>query len=166
MDQKYLKEIIDYDYLSGRFTWRAKRPGTRGVGALAGNPMNNGYWQINIDGSGYLAHRLAFLWVNGEWPACCVDHINGDRADNRWENLRQASYGENQQNMKLDKRNKSGFRGVSWSKSTGKWQASIQVNKVPRHLGFFDSPEVAGQAYLQAKSRLHKFNPTVREVER
>lgn len=163
MDQDYLKSIMSYSPETGVFTWATRRKGTKGIGSIAGVVLNSGYRQIMIDGKHHLEHRLAFLWMTGGFPKKHIDHINGSRSDNRWNNLREASPGENQQNRAMMKNNTSGFTGVSWSNREGRWQASIQVDRNPKHLGLFDTAEVAAEAYIAAKSRLHTFQPTIRE---
>lgn len=155
MDQRELKSLLNYDPDTGIFTWISNRPGTKGAGSVAGVIMNNGYRQIMINRRHYLAHRLAFLYMTGKIPDLDVDHINRDRSDNRWANLRAVNKSENLFNLGLDPRNKVGAAGVSWSKSTGRWQASIQAYRNPRHLGFFDSVDEASSAYQAAKKSLH-----------
>lgn len=81
------------------------------VGAVAGTPKENGYVQINVGGRFYYAHRLAWLYMTGKWPTAQIDHINRMRADNRWENLREATHVENMRNS-TGTTNATGFRGV------------------------------------------------------
>ena len=165
--EENLRSVLRYDPETGAMTWvqcqrKSKAWNAQWAGKPAGCVLNIGYVQIQIDGVRYSAHRLAFLYMTGRFPDRWVDHINGIRSDNRWSNLRPATPGENLQNMKVDKRNKSGWRGVSWAKSMNKWQASIQVNRTPKHLGYFETAEDAGEAYLREQSRLHLFSPIPR----
>lgn len=120
-----------------------------------GNKQANGYVYIKIDGKSYMAHRLAWLDVNGEWPEVFVDHINGDRSDNRLINLRAATRELNAQNQRVaQKHNKLGILGVS--PYGEKYYACIRVNGKTKYLGLHETPEVAHQAYLEAKRKYHE----------
>jgi hypothetical protein len=96
LTQARLKELLHYDPESGAITW-ASRPSSRvKVGMLAGKVHpTQGYRQVRADKSLYYAHRLAWLYMTGEWPAADVDHINHVRDDNRWSNLRGATRSQN-----------------------------------------------------------------------
>ena len=157
-----LREVLNYDPETGIFVWIVNK-GTRAkAGNVAGSPTSKGYIEIQIDGKEYLAHRLAFLWMKGAFPIQQVDHENGIHDDNCWLNIRKASNGENQQNIKIRCDNKSGFLGVSRNKDTGRWVAQITANGEKIYLGLFDTPEAAHAAYLAAKAKLHKFQPVPR----
>lgn len=95
------------------------------------------YFIKNIDGKSYLAHRLAFYLVKGEWPENQIDHIDGNGLNNKWENLRHATHSENQRNRKLNKNNKSGFCGCYWNKREKKWRAQAMVNGKMTYIGSF-----------------------------
>lgn len=116
--------------------------------------MKNGYRVIRIDDALYLAHRLAWFYVTGNWPANQIDHINGVRDDNRFSNLREATNLQNAHNRKYN-RNKSGFQGVR--KENSKWLAEIKINYKAVRLGLFNTPEEAHCAYLIAKRQHHPF---------
>jgi hypothetical protein len=148
-----LVKLLNYDPGTGLFTWRVA-VGTRArPGDFAGHLKSDGYWVIKIGGVGYRAHRLAWLFMVGEWPEHVVDHINGSTADNRWENLRACTQGENVRNQCRARDNSSGFKGVSYCR--GKWQAQIMAGGKQHYLGLFDSPEIAHAAYVAASGRLH-----------
>jgi hypothetical protein len=117
----------------------------RGVSA-----PSDGYRYIRIDYNLYPEHRLAWLHMTGEWPTAGIDHINCDRLDNRWSNLREATKAKNAMNMHIRADNTSGYKGVSWSKIRRKWIAHITVDRKCRHLGSFDTPECAFIAYMKA----------------
>ena len=103
----------------------------------------SGYCQGKLLGKPYLAHRVAFLVMTGDWPSGHVDHINGNRADNRWENLRQVTRFENQKNQKLYKNNKSGVMGVYFQRASEKWVARISLEGTEKYLGVFSDFEEA-----------------------
>ncbi len=107
-----------------------------------------------MDGQQYAAHRLAWLYVNGEMPETPLDHKNGQRDDNRISNLRLASQSQNIANAKISARNSSGFKGVSKIARNGLWMASIKVNGKSRNLGQFATPEAAHAAYMNAASTI------------
>ena len=102
-----------------------------------------------------LAHRVAWVMTHGEWPKEMIDHINGDRSDNRLCNLRQATRSQNLINSKLSSRNSSGFRGVSWCSAKQKWDARIYSATKLRLLGRFKTKEEAIAAYAAAAAELH-----------
>lgn len=153
-----LKEVLHYDQVTGVFTW-LKTISSRAVkGRVAGTFDKKGYRLINIDGKSYKAHRLAWLFVNGEWPPDLIDHINGNKPDNKIANLRLANVSQNGQNkVTILPGNKSGYLGVFWNKQQCKWQAQIKINGKAKHLGLFDDPEIGHQAYIAAKKELHPF---------
>lgn len=151
-----LRELLHYE--NGVFT-RLQRVGKSrvGVGSIAGTLNTRGYWQINVDGRLYYAHRLAWLWVTGEWPKGEVDHIDGDCANNRIENLRDVTHSTNKQNLKnAQANNKTGFLGVTQTR--GKFRASIKVKDTVVHIGLSDTAELAHKAYLTAKRYYHQGN--------
>lgn len=153
-----LKELLDYDPMTGLFKWKVRRKGVE-AGDVAGAVNHEGYISIGIDNSVYKAHRLAWLYMFGRMPNGMMDHRNGDRADNRIENLREATPGQNSQNKHVAsaKNKSSGLMGVSWSNDRNKFYARICVNGKVRALGRFDTAEEAHQAYLAAKRELHPF---------
>ena len=140
-----LREVLRYEPETGLWLWVVSRGGTK-IGAVAGTP-HDGYVRIKIDGCLYLAHRLAWFWMTGEWPEFEVDHEDLDRANNRWKNLRHATDSQNRANTKAFSNNKSGFKGVSWHARIGKWMVSISVNRKKTHLGYFDCPAAGSFAY-------------------
>ena len=160
--QDRLKELLNYDAQSGEFTWRVSR-GTAKAGMQAGCvDAHEGYARIGIDGVSHLAHRLAWLYEFGVFPEDQIDHINGERHDNRLVNLRQATNNQNLQNMTKQQGKSSRFLGVSWCKSRNKWQAGIRLNGKSHNLGYFSTEEAAHAAYCKAKSEIHTFNQTPR----
>ncbi|MBG6289478.1 HNH endonuclease [Pseudomonas nitroreducens] len=158
--QAELRRLLSYCPETGEFRWNVKPPGKVQIGDLAGT-KDETFTYIRFEGKRQKAHRLAFLYMTGEIPSGCIDHIDGDPTNNAWANLRICSHSENMQNRKVSKRNKSGFLGVS--KHPSGWQATIAKDKKYYHLGLFKTPEEAHEAYLAAKARLHTFNPIPRE---
>lgn len=146
-----LRELLDYDPETGAFRWRRGR-GKMRAGALAGSLQSAGYSQIYIDGRNYTAHRLAWLYVTGRWPGGEIDHADGDRLNNRFANLRNASRSENNANSRRRYNNRSGYKGVSFFKSAGLFAACIAKDGRRFHLGYFQRAEDAHAAYV-AKAR-------------
>ena len=144
LTQARLKELLHYDPETGLFTWLVSR-GRSAAGSRAGTRHSEGYTQIRIDGVRRFAHRLAFLFMEGELPSE-VDHRNRARGDNRWKNLRPATRQENASNLGLRSDNTSGFRGVSWDKTCGKWYAYGARGGRLINLGRYDTPEKAAAA--------------------
>ncbi len=123
ISQVALKELLSYNPETGVLNW-IKARGNRPAGANAGAKHGEGYVQVTINRTNYLAHRLAWIYVNGSIGECDIDHINGIRNDNRICNLRQAERFENMQNISPPKNNSSGLIGCSFR--AGKWMAKYQ----------------------------------------
>jgi hypothetical protein len=148
-----LREVLAYDPLTGEFTWRVTRPSRSGrtgsAGTKAGSKDRDGYWMIRIDGALYRSARLAVLWMTGRWPMTrTVDHRDLDKSNDRWSNLRAATFTQNNSNNRGW--GEVPFKGVHLNKKRGKFVASITVNKRPRFLGHFDTPEAAHARYCAA----------------
>lgn len=149
-----LREILDYDPMTGVFRWRQGRKGIR-AGGVAGSKKAYGYVEIGLLNGQYLAHRLAWLFVHGVWPADQIDHIDGDRSNNCIANLREATRSENLRNRGLQRNNTSGFKGVIFDKRTGMWQARIKIHGRRILLGLHETPEAAHAAYCEAAAKHH-----------
>lgn len=144
-----LRLRMSYDEATGVFRWRD-------TGRVAGYPAGAaGRLQIYVDGVARYAHRLAWLYVHGEWPDGQIDHINGDKHDNRIANLRVLpGTAQNKQNQsRAYRNNRSGMLGVS--RDGSRWRARIMVDGKSKTLGRFDTPEEASAAYRRAKAELH-----------
>ena len=153
-----LRELLDYDPLTGNFTWKLRTSNRIKVGDVAGTQMKTGYWSISIDGELYRAHRLVWLWIHGVWPDADIDHKNGIRTDNRIDNLRDASRSINQQNLRSARGDNthSGLLGVYMTDKLEKpWRSSINVDGKDKYLGNFCTREEAQSAYITAKRMLH-----------
>ena len=142
LTQSYLKEILSYDPETGIFIWLVSNSNRVRIGSEAG-AYSQGYCRISVNGKIYSAHRLAFLYMTGEFPVDHVDHIDHDRRNNKWSNLRTVTYKENSKNRSIYKRNKSGFTGVCWHKASAKWRVRIKIDGKDRHLGYFTDKKLA-----------------------
>lgn len=156
--QARLKELLDYNPSTGIFTWREGRGGMA-AGSVAGCVSSEGYVQLTVDGKHYKAHRLAWLYVHGEFPLNQLDHINRVRTDNRICNLRPATHAENAQNQRKHRDNTSGVTGVSWDKKSRKWRANIRLNGRKIFLGLYETIKEAAAARAAGKAKLHTFHP-------
>lgn len=150
MDYENLNEELTYNKGTGQFFWKKE----------AGTITGHGYRYIRVNGKMMLAHRMAWLMEYGEDPeGQLIDHINGNRLDNRIENLRLATFSQNGANAKRHSRNTSGLKGASKvlkkGKWTGKWQSTITVRNKQLYLGSFNTAEDAHAAYLVAAQQHH-----------
>lgn len=149
-----LRELVDYDQETGLFSWRFGRVGAK-KGVICGSPHpKNRYIGICLDYKRYLAHRLAWMYVYGAWPSASLDHIDGNRANNRIDNLRLADHSINNENRHSARSDSTtGLVGVEVSRD--RFIARIQVKGKRIGLGTFDTAEDAHAAYIEAKKRLH-----------
>lgn len=166
--QELVHRLLDYDPADGVFTWKPK-PGSarydrawnkRFAGKVAGRskPNANGYLELAIDGVLYYSHRLAWLYMTGEWPEDQIDHINLNKSDNRFENLREANAAKNGWNVGKRKRNTSGYKNVVPYNNSGLFLASFVANKKRVVVGLFETAEEAHKAYVEAaKLQLGEF---------
>jgi len=161
LTQARLVERLNYDPTTGVFTWRSAGGG-RAAGSVAGAPHAMGYVQLQLDGKNYLAHRLAWLYVTGAFPDAEIDHINGDRSDTRFANLREATHQQNLQNIGRPRNNRSGYLGVHQCARTGRWVAQKTWKGHRRNLGSYASAPEAYEAYLKARRTLCDFQPVPR----
>lgn len=127
--QERLKKLLDYDPLTGVFTWKVSKSKSIRIGRIAGFINFFGYRMISIDNKQYREHRLAWLYIYGEFPQHGTDHVNHVRNDNRISNLRDVKQSENVRNAEMRKDNTSGITGVSWDKRDNKWHAQIKVDR-------------------------------------
>ena len=162
-------DVFSYDPESGLLSWRDDVPewyfptrrgyavwATRHKGKPVGTATNNGYMRVWFNGKLHLAHRIIWHMNNGPIPdGMVIDHVNGNRADNRLENLRLCSRAENTVNRPMQSNNTSGYRGVSFYRNTGKWSAQIKKGSRNIRIGYFDTPEEAAEAYMAKAMELH-----------
>ncbi len=157
LTQKRLKELLHYDPETGDFTNRTTRSSSAIKGNIAGSLESIGYVCIRIDYVRYWSHRLAWLYMTGDIPEE-VDHINHDRSDNKWSNLKWANKTINTRNKSLSKNNTSGINGVFWDKRHNKWYAEITANHKKTFLGYFVQIKDAGEARKAADIK-YGFHP-------
>ena len=168
LDQNTLKRLLAYEPTTGTFAWHhrddvPKSWNTKYAGKPAGCawPVRGSkltYWIIRIFDWPFLGHRLAFLYMTGDWPLVQVDHIDLNGLNNRWINLRDATRSQNLANTRAWRNNSTGFKGVSLCKKTGRYRATISLNSKQKWLGSFDTPEAAHAAYCHAaRERSGKF---------
>ena len=166
LTQDLLKSMIVYEKETGRFIRTANANRVLVKTKNAGSTNANGYVYISVNCKKYLAHRLAFLYVTGSFPVDFVDHVNGNRADNRWENLRDVTHSQNMQNVGRAQINNTsgGFLGVSFRKRFQRYEAEITVNGKSKYLGRFKTAEDAHKVYMDAKQRFHPFSSRAVEI--
>ncbi len=155
--QNELKELLEYTPDSGVFVYK-KNSSNRKIraGQIAGW-KDAGYLRIQINGKGYKAHRLAWLYMYGDWPKYHIDHIDHDRANNRISNLRDVTVAENIQNqIKANSSSKTNLLGVTYRKRDKLYEARIVVNRKRIYIGLFKDPKEAYRAYVNKKRELHK----------
>ncbi len=158
LTQEYLQLRFIYFPDSGIFVWRGNETrsnqwNSRCANKNAGSIDGQGYIQITIDGTSYLAHRLAFLYMTGEWPIRLIDHKDTNCSNNAWSNIRQANHSQNGFNSRVSSRNTSGYKGVTPFK--GKFTARVGINGKQQYLGIFDTAELANIAVLNKRQELH-----------
>jgi hypothetical protein len=153
LTKEYLHEL--FEYIDGKLYWKTDRGPHKVKGKRAGCLDNRGYYVVSINNLSYQQHRIIWLYHHGNIPDC-LDHINGKKDDNRIENLRQATFSQNQYNKKIPKHNTSGVKGVSWDKKRNKWYAQIEFSGKHYNLGRYDTIEEATQKVRQARENLHK----------
>ena len=152
----WLMEFLIYDQDTGKFTWRTSPTPRFQAGKQAGSVNSSGYVVIRCNGTLYPAHRLAWLFTRGKWPIGDIDHINGNRADNRSANLRDVTRSVNQQNLKQARRdNQTGMLGVKKTRS-GSFEARINLGGRYVHIGTFKTATEAHNAYLATKRENHQ----------
>lgn len=158
LTQERLKELLHYDPDTGVFTWLNIKSCKIKSGAVAGGVCrSSGYRRIGIDGKQYKAARLAFLYINGYLPENLVDHKDRDRLNDKWDNLREASYSCNRVNRTPPK-NKSNITGVRWDKKLCKWVSYITKNGKKTHIGCFENKKDAVVARYTAECDIETYS--------
>jgi hypothetical protein len=157
-----LKALLTYDPITGDFRWNLT-PKRTSLSRVAGCVDTIGYLIIRIRGKGYKAHRLAWLYMHGEWPKQCLDHINGVRSDNRMENLREVSTRENSQNKGRHRAGKAA--GITAPcRNHPKWTASIMIKGKSTYLGSFLTEQEAHEIYSQAVASVNEGREPIKRL--
>lgn len=175
--QEMVREFLDYDPLSGGLLWKVRsrkwfledrhykiwngRFAGKRAGSLPKNTCHYACFQVSIFRKKYLAHRIIWLWVTGEWPKLGIDHKDRDPTNNKWDNLRLADRLTNGKNLNKRRDNTSGVTGVSWFEGNSKWKVRGYVGGKSYHLGYFekDDLDLAAMAILEFRAE-HNFEPT------
>ena len=152
LTQSELKQKLHYSPETEIFTRFISNNELKIIKNLANS---KGYIEIRINGIKYKSHRLAWLYVYGNFPNKSLDHINGIKTDNRIKNLREANQSENLKNIGIGKNNTSGIKGASFDKNSGKWKSQGCLNYKKVHIGLYESAEEAGIAYLEFAKKYH-----------
>lgn len=156
MDSKRLKELMSYDRDTGVFIRKKANPRGRGrAGDIAGCLNAYGYLRICLDYKDYYGHRLAWLYCFGEFPEDQIDHINGNRSDNRICNLRLANNSENNRNRTIQANSTSGYKGVSLHKKSNLWHAHATINGKRLSGGYHKTKELAYRAACSLRESIH-----------
>lgn len=143
-----------FEYKNGALYWRVKKSYRVEVGKEAGCKNSHGYCVVRVNGILYGIHRIIFLMHHGYLPEY-IDHADGDRLNNRIENLRQATNIQNSYNRGKQSNNHSGFKGVHWKKQIKHWAVEIQVNKTKKYLGIYKDLDLAALVASEARDLYH-----------
>jgi hypothetical protein len=154
LTQKDVQEC--FDYKDGVLYWKIKTANRVKVGSPAGSmDPSTGYHKIHVYKKFHKTHRVIFLYHYGYIPDF-IDHIDGDKLNNKIENLRAATKSQNCMNQKISTRNTSGMKGVMWHKRDKKWVVQLRVNSKSHSFGYYDDKELAELVALEATNKFHK----------
>ncbi len=154
LSHEILLAHLNYDPATGHFVRLRKTSNNMNVGDRAGS-FDGLYEKIGLLGRRYYSHRLAWFYTGKCWPPAEIDHINGDKTDNRLDNLRLATRSQNVANRKVLKTNKTGIKGVCWDSRRCKWIAQCMVDGRNEFLGAFDTSSDAHSAYSHRAKQVH-----------
>lgn len=152
LTQTNLKHLVFYDEKSGQFFYRNRFHSCLN-GIEITSDFRSEYFRIKIEGMSYAAHRLAWLYMTGAFPKETIDHIDMDKYNNRFANLREATRSQQKANARKRVDSSSKYKCVSWRPRQKKWSATICKNGKRRHLGYFETAEIAHAAYVMAAKR-------------
>lgn len=152
MDKETSNNLFTYD--DGKLLWKAKK-GKMIAGSEAGTMNDQGYMIVMLDGQRYRTHKIIFLMHHGYMPKY-VDHIDGNRSNNKIKNLRECTQSENMYNASIRSDNRSGEKGVSWHKGANKWRVRLYIGGQETQIGLFDDFELAQLVSAEARDKFHK----------
>ena len=157
--QEELLRRFSYNPEIGEVRWNAM-VGMRGIpGTIAGHKQKtSGYWVLMVDWRTYYAQRIIWKMMTGSDPEEQIDHIDGDRMNNRWSNLRMATNGQNKANGGLYKNNKSGYRGVCWDDHHNAWTVQVNRRRIGRFKALGDAVIARDRAALRIQGEFAKLN--------
>lgn len=153
LSKEYLCNLFEYS--NGSLYRKVRTANCVYEGDKAGFKRNDGYRQIKVDQKPYLEHQIVFIMHYGYKPNI-IDHINGNKSDNRIENLREVSFNQNAHNVKRKSNNTTGIKNVSYSKRHKSWIVRVQANKIRKLIGIFDNLELAELVSIEARNKYHK----------
>lgn len=154
LNQNDLIGLFNYNDTTGLLTYRNDTK-NKSSGDIAGKKNSDGYLQVKIGKRNYKIHRLVWLYVHGVWPVDLIDHINGNRTDNRICNLREATNSQNLMNSKVQSRNKTGEKGVTWRERDKRYVVACKVGGKQNYVGSFKSFDEAVRASREFRSKHH-----------
>lgn len=155
LTQSTVKELLSYDAESGQF-FRLQKTKRSPIGQIKTSVLPTGYVMFSIKGRKYLAHRIAWLYVYGYFPAKHIDHIDGCKSNNAIANLRSVTRSLNMQNQRKPHTGKGLPLGVHMHGN--RFKAVIKTNGLQKHIGVFKTQSEASSAYISAKRQLHEGN--------
>lgn len=158
LDRQILMNLVHYDPETGAVTWKTSRKKCRAGGAV-GNLDSKGYLRAMLLGKEYRLHRVVWFYMTGAWPPAEIDHRNRVRTDNRWDNLRLATVGEQRQNQGVRSDASTGFRGVGYLAHKNVWIARIALNNTRKSLGWHATLIDAVAARLRAERAMYTHSP-------
>jgi hypothetical protein len=154
LNHSRLLELVLYDPKTGYFTAKVGRQGARRNRPL-GHVESTGYRRVCIDGMRFLAHRLAWFYMKGDWPVSEIDHKDLDKDNNKWSNLREATTSLNHANTRQPRGYNAPLKGAHWNKHRKYWVSRIFVHRKGYYLGAFKTAEEAHAAYVKAAKHFH-----------
>jgi hypothetical protein len=167
LTQELVKRIFEYDPLTGVVVWRKATSSKNLIGNVAGAKTKAGYLRVRIYGKDVFLHHVIWVYMTGKIPEREIGHVDGNKTNNVWSNLREGRYNYHQHlpnriNKKIYNTNKSGYTGVFWNKRKQKWQATIMFNQKHIYLGIYGDIMKAVAAREKAEKKY--FGPVISQI--